>query len=285
MASLSSAGGKRKRSQEASLEEPAEIDKHCSFCGQVPASVSVLLPVRHRKKRAPTPYCLTCYYSTSAVRQDPSKHVSILDQSQLDDQLPPIQQLFSEVYVELQKELSEETEKQFREQKSDPLAMLGARRKPKVQPPISRKQKAGDAADGGFIRTIPLPGRLLKTQREQARLQKAQLAKMNRAMTNDSGRDSSINVYQRRKSSRKSIWNLAMDPNAAKAIEESSATAPQQHEPSCSCGSKDVRSVGNVTSRNQDMRKGETWGMKDRGDDVISRFHCNACGKTWNEEE
>jgi hypothetical protein len=54
--------------------------------------------------------------------------------------------------------------------------------------------------------------------------------------------------------------------------------------PSCSCGSSNVRSMGNTTSRNQDLKKGETWGMKDRGEEVMFRYQCNGCGKMWNEE-
>jgi hypothetical protein len=272
-----SASVKRKRPRPNAAEE--EPQGNCSFCGKVPAAVTVQVPVLHRKKRGATPYCLPCYYSSSAVRHD-SKYVSIVDQSQLDEQLPPMQQHFSEVYVELQKELSEESARAFGKQKSDPLAMLHQAPKRKTKPPpLSQKKKAGDASDGGFLRNVPLPERLMKTQRQQARLQQAQIARMNQAAKEGPS------VHQRRKPIRKSIWNLAMDPNAAKAIEESTATVSQEHVPACSCGSKDVSNFGTVTSRNQDMSKGETWGMKDRGDDVVSRFQCNKCGKMWNEEE
>jgi len=52
----------------------------------------------------------------------------------------------------------------------------------------------------------------------------------------------------------------------------------------CTCGSKDVSSFGNITSRNQEARKGEIWGT-DRGEEVIHRYQCNQCGRTWNEVE
>lgn len=55
--------------------------------------------------------------------------------------------------------------------------------------------------------------------------------------------------------------------------------------PPCSCGSRDVQSFGNITSRNQDTSKGETWGMKDRGGEIVARYQCSECGKTWMEEE
>jgi hypothetical protein len=36
---------------------------------------------------------------------------------------------------------------------------------------------------------------------------------------------------------------------------------------------------GKSLSQNQDiMRKVETWGMMDRGEDVITRCQCNQCG-------
>ena len=131
----------------------------------------------------------------------------------------------------------------------------------------------------------PIPQRRhrRRPQQQQARLQAAQMARMASA-TNEA---SESNVFKRRRSSKKSIWNLAMDPKSEEAIKKSQeeSISHSNHLPTCSCGSKDVENFGNVTSRNQDMRKGETWGMKDRGDDVITRYQCNQCGKTWNEEE
>mmetsp|Transcript_22933 Transcript_22933/g.47127 ORF Transcript_22933/g.47127 Transcript_22933/m.47127 type:complete len:86 (+) Transcript_22933:1053-1310(+) len=55
--------------------------------------------------------------------------------------------------------------------------------------------------------------------------------------------------------------------------------------PKCtSCGSSKIESHGNITSRNNDVRKGEVWGMKDRGEMVVERYRCLNCGKVWNEE-
>lgn len=304
----SSSNPTRKRPR--SDAHPAQSDEalNCSFCGQVPAAVSVKLPVLLRKKRAPTPYCLACYYTTSAVRQDPAKYASVCDQEQLDEQLTPMQQLFSEAYVDLQKQLQAESERAFSKQKSDPLAMLHsgsglaprrmAHRGLKAPKPESEKKKEGDRSDGGFLRSVPLPERLLRTQKEQARLQQAQIARMNQMAAGPTNRESSSSsfatanpfgtgsVYQRRKSSKKSIWNLAMDPNTkdVDAKEGEEAARLMEDTPACSCGSKNVRAFGTITSRNQDLKKGETWGMKDRGSEVVSRYQCNECGKMWNEE-
>ena len=296
---------KRPRSDGFRREQAGEaLSMNCSFCGQVPAAVSVELPVLLRKKRAPTPYCLACYYTTSAVRQDPSKYVTVCDKQQLDEQLPPLQQLFSEAFVDLRKQLQGESERAFSKQKSDPLAMLHnglglapkrmTNRGLKAPKPDFGKRKEGDVSDGGFLRSVPLPERLLRTQKEQARLQQAQIARMNQweEATNRAASYASMNplgtgnVYQRRKSSKQSIWNLAMDPTtkAIDANEDDETTKLMGHAPPCTCGSKDVRSFGTITSRNQDLKKGETWGMKDRGSEVVSRYQCSECGKMWNEE-
>mmetsp|Transcript_24787 Transcript_24787/g.42184 ORF Transcript_24787/g.42184 Transcript_24787/m.42184 type:complete len:116 (-) Transcript_24787:132-479(-) len=51
-----------------------------------------------------------------------------------------------------------------------------------------------------------------------------------------------------------------------------------------SCKSTNIEIVGNSTSRNSDMTKGEVWGMKDRGETVVERCRCLNCGRIWNED-
>jgi len=53
----------------------------------------------------------------------------------------------------------------------------------------------------------------------------------------------------------------------------------------CTCGSTEVEISGNVTSKNNDMTKGEVWGMKDRSETVMERCRCLVCGKIWNDED
>jgi len=203
----------------------------------------------------------------------------------LDDQLPAIQKLFSEVFVEIRKELEEESERAFQKQKDDPLAMLHYAPKRKLKaPPRGIDKKAGKEADGGFLRDVPIPERLLRTQQQQAKLQRKQIERMKRAETapNEQSR-----LFKRRKSSKKSIWNLAMETPKKESSTPIASIQEMASQASvtCSCGSADVRSFGNITSRNQDIRKGETWGMKDRGDEVVTKYRCNTCGKSWHEEE
>ena len=274
----------------------------CDFCQLVPGALMVDRPVRMRiKKRAPTPFCLSCYYTTSAVREN-SKYVSILNQTQLDLQLPAIQALFGEVYVELRKELAEESERSFQKQKSDPLAMLHQTHQRAPPRRSFQNKKAGKVTDGGFLRQVKIPERLLKTQALQAQKQRAQIERMNQSAKSNAAATATSasavpppNLFQRRKASRKSIWNLAMEepsPKEKRARHDLSISGRNSllllgdaHNTSCSCGSKNVRNIGNTTSRNQDMRKGETWGMKDRGDDVVTKYQCNDCGKMWQEAE
>ena len=274
----------------------------CSFCSKVPAALNVKLPVLGRKKRAKTPYCLRCYYTTSAVRQDPDKFVSVLNEEERMRQLPEIQTLFSECFLELQQELSEESVRAFQQQKIDPLAMLSAtsskKRKSLTKGESNLgKKKAGDVNDGGFLRDIALPECMKKTQQMQAQLQQKQIARMNEATKKINSGSSAAAISsilnsgskpnQRRKGSGKSIWNLAMDSglDGKKTAAESymSSSQDNDHGVVCTCGSKDVKSFGNVTSRNDDVRKGEIWGTG--RDSVITRFQCNQCGRTWNEED
>ena len=275
--------------------ETATRDKQvCNFCGKTPAALLVKLPIVGRKKRAPTPYCLTCYYTTSAVRQNPEKYVEIRDPQEHERQLPNIQNIFSECFLELQQELAEESARAFSRQKKDPLAMLSnpSRKKRKLvgQAPDLMKKQEGRAEDGGFLREVGLPEHLRKTQEEQRQLQHQQLVRMNQAASaarRASRAQSTVN--QRRKGSGKSIWNLAMDKGRDGKLSTKAENYKQTNNRDllnvvCKCGSKDVQSFGNITSRNQEVRKGEIWGT-DRGEEVINRYQCNQCGKTWNEVE
>ncbi|KAL3941788.1 MAG: hypothetical protein SGBAC_003904 [Bacillariaceae sp.] len=280
----------KKRSREIAEKEDRQIEslsEICSFCRQAPAALQVLVAVRHRKKRVPATYCVSCYYTTSAVRLDPEKYVAVCDQAQLDKQIRSVQQLFGEVFVEIRKELEVESERAFQKQKEDPLAMIhrAPKRKLKAPPKQGPDKKAGKKADGGFLRDVPIPERLLRTQQQQAQQQRAQTERMKRAATQN---NESSRLYQRRKASKKSIWNQAMEtPNQASSrpISSIQEMATQTSATCSSCASTNVRSFGNITSRNQDMRKGETWGMKDRGGEVVTKYQCNNCGKTWHEEE
>ncbi|KAG7359762.1 hypothetical protein IV203_034860 [Nitzschia inconspicua] len=303
---------KRKRERTDTSEKVELKDATCCFCAQTPAALNVKLPVLGRKKRADMPYCLQCYYTSSAVRQG-EQNVSILNKQEQERQLPAMQTMFSKCFLELQRDISKESIDAFskRPKNHDPLAALlgtGISKMKKRPPPL----KAGNHDDGGFLRNVDIPERLKKTQQQQllARSEERQLARIEQTGTKNSNIESRnndnlsviapINRYaisssstlsnRRRKGSGKSIWNLAMDPTSSKNDKNtvSHITATQEEDTmgvTCSsCGNKDVKSFGNITSRNGDVRKGEIWGT-DRDSTVVTRYQCNNCGRTWNEEE
>jgi hypothetical protein len=297
-----------------STDDSNDDDMLCCFCGQRAAALNVKLPVLGRKKRTDMPYCLRCYYTSSAVRQG-EQNVSIRNKAEQERQLPAIQTMFSECFLELQEEICKVSMEAFskRQRNHDPLAVLlgsgygVSKKKQKSIAVVSPKKKAGNADDGGFLRTVDIPERLKKTQQHQARVQQQQLARMSHSSSGErrgsvpastvaSSRYpssyTSLTLSNRRKGSRKSIWNLAMDqgqngqtPSESHVSSTSGMNDTDNTGATCtSCGSKDVNNFGNITSRKGDVRKGEIWGT-DRDASVVTRYQCNHCGRTWNEEE
>lgn len=304
----SSTGGSRKRSRkEKGLPEETETkhDTLCSFCRSAPAAVTVKPPTPASSRRSnlkpppAQPFCVLHYYTTSAVRSNPAG-VTILDQRIVDEQLVPMQELFAEAFVQLQQELSETSARAFKKNAHDPLAILHDlnKKRRKKPPSLSPAAKApNDKNEGGFIRDVPLPERLLRTQQEQAKVQAALTLRMNRAAADTTATTTtkSKDITKRRKTTRKSVWNVVMDEDAnkppAKDVSYSSSQQPALPDPSrnhgvvCTCGSHDVEMLGSNTSRSQDAAKAETWGNKDRADEIVTRYRCGKCGMTWNEEE
>jgi hypothetical protein len=253
----------------------------CSFCKHSPAAVVVESP--HLRKQQKRPFCLLHYYTTSASRANESKVVPVDDQvveEQLRDGM--IQELFAQAFTELQHDLASESARAFQSQQTDPLAVLhDLRGRPKKRPPLPNKQgNVGDDDNaGGFLKSISLPERLVQTQQKQAQLQSKEAAQWQRSQEVSK----KASPYDRRKPSRKSIWSMALDPTVA-GSGESVPASDINSAVTCTCGSTQVYPIGNVTSRNQDLRKGETWGMKDRSDDVVARYQCQKCGKIWMQE-
>ena len=277
--SFSTSTSKRPRTAQSRLKADDEL---CCFCQKTPAAVSVERPVRRNSKRVvPQPLCLLHYYSTSAVRQD---CVSVLDQGQVDQQLPAVQELFAEAFVQLQQNLSEETALSFAA--PDPLAIVNdlhrSRNSRRLKPPPKPARARNESNEGGFLRKTQVPDRLLRTRQEQAQLQEQLTRRMNRAAAS-----SKIDLSQRRKPTRKSIWNVVMEegPQEKKQRLEANDDMVTDFVGKCTCGSSRVQQLSSNTSRNQDMAKGETWGSKDRADTVMTRVQCLECGKVWNEEE
>ena len=264
----------------------------CSFCEIAPASVVVNLSTGGKRK-VKTPLCWLHYYTSRAVRvpvqsvqSAQSEEVEVLvDEENIQTELNEsgIQDLFAEAYLELQQDLATESALSFQKQKTDPLSILNnfrGKRKPNKQQPGPARKKLDANGGGGFMRSVSLPERFQKTQQDVVRnnQQNQHVALLQAA-------SSSENPYQKRKPSRKSIWKLAMEKPTQLERDTTATAIMPSSSVTCSCGSTDVKCHGNVTSRNNDVQKAETWGFKDRSDEIITRHQCYKCGKTWNEEE
>lgn len=266
-------------------------DTLCSFCQRAPAVISVQRALPHRlTKTYSQTLCLLHYYSTSAVRE--TKSVSVIDSSLLQEQLPKVQELFAEAFVQLQQTIQEEVAKSFddtnyNDNNHDPLAVVQdlhrRRRCPTtalVPPKRATSNNNNMATEGGFLRPTPLPQRLLLKRQQQVAKQHELEKRMRRAS----------DLTQKRKPNRTNIWNQVSSSAAVGAHDKRlMKNAPvdaimEEANPMCtSCQSHNVTQIGNLTSRNGDMAKGETWGSKDRGDEVLGRYQCQDCGKVWNE--
>uniref|UniRef100_A0A7S1VUF2 Uncharacterized protein n=1 Tax=Grammatophora oceanica TaxID=210454 RepID=A0A7S1VUF2_9STRA len=254
----------------------------CSMCQSSLAHVEVDLPMGSRKPIA-TPLCWLHYYTSRGVRQ--LNNVRVLAVAENDNATPneEVQNLFGEAFLELQQDLAEESARSFQKSKADPLSILNslsrtsAPKRKKPPKPVRVDPKEGDAGAGGFLKSVPLPARYQKTQQKLQEQKKRDVAV-------SQTRPSFGNPYQRRKPSRQSIWNMAMDKTKKSIPSEGNVKAAPRVDVVCGCGSLDVVRHGSTASRNSD-RKGETWGSKDRSDEVMTRYQCNQCGKTWHEEE
>lgn len=293
----------------------------CSFCGKNPACLRMKPSWKGKDQKQSL--CLLHYYTTSAIHADSSDHIVILDPTLLKAQLNGeneinkknklnVQDLFAEAYCQLQSELAQESlnisvgpaegnKKKGGRRPSfpptnDPLSILhdlGRSSKKRKIPPVTSTSSKDFKWQGGFLAPVPLPERLRKTQQQQAKWQAEQLACMNSVAKTGQAADAS----KRRQHSRKTIWNSVMDGGSESKHGKQSTKAnhfrrklPNRtyneidltvDDVTCSCGSNDVVDVGNVTSR--DTKKGEVWGSGGRDDEVVLRYRCNKCGKTWQE--
>ena len=285
-----------------------DMTTRCSFCRSSVAAVAVrtLEPIQPRSRTTTTvtrPYCLLHYYTTPASRV-PTKYVTLIDPEAYDAQYPAAQKLFAEAFVQLQQELGETMARSAtaNQKNNDPLAVLHqihkkAQRRPKA-PPVKPVTKRASSEEGGFLKQVTTPERLVRTQQAQARKQEALLKRMERAAAaapddlDSNSRNNKPDISKRRKSSRKSIWNSVIDRNESDNDDDKTpaTTAAAIHAASemhgsavCSvCQSNRVRILASNTAR--DVRKGEIWGGSGR-DEVSTRVQCLDCGKMWNEEE
>ncbi len=172
--------------------------------------------------------------------------------------------------------------------------------------------------DGGFLRQIPIPERIAQVQQQQVQQQTELIARMNQSGGDSTDQESSFrhdadqkiafpsssvipDLTQRRKPKRTNVWNIlsADDRKQAVAVatlheptldnhDDNHHVAPPLYDTSiaCTCGnSTTVEVLSSNANKNQEMTKAETWGSKDRQDEIIHRYLCHVCGKSWNDVE
>jgi len=256
----------------------------------------------------------------------------------MNKQLPKVQELFAEAFVELREEIGEESARAFQKTKSnadDPLASLLADgpssfksmpsqvRKFNIPRSSSNKRKSSEhnrraannnhhsETEGGFIRETVLPEKLRRFQNPNINLSdNISNAKTVPTQYRSETTDTMNNPYRKRKKT-SSIWHQILDSNSTdnnnssddkkkpkakrnwddmekqmiQNITSSNNNSTGIASKTCiSCKSTNIELVGNSTSRNSDMTKGEVWGMKDRGEVVVERCRCLSCGRIWNED-
>ena len=299
-------------------------------------------------------YCLMHYYTTGKyndynpaehspskkkqkVESKKNKNTSLfVDYERMKRQLPKVQELFAEAFVELQAEIGEESARAFQKAHDavDPLADLLAddgsslksmpsqsikkyhsfhRSNTQRKSADKRATASNDDTEGGFIRESILPEKYRKLQHPNMNIDYASnLTHKSSISTITSTKirkeiDTNNNPYRKRKKT-SSIWHQILDnddmmskgnnsddkkPKAkrnwddmekemVKNITSSTTTVPSKK--CTSCKSTNIEILGNSTSRNSDMTKGEVWGQKDRGEVVVERCRCLYCGRIWNDE-
>ena len=307
----------------------------CQICG---GASSICVPTLSNRKRS---FCLLHYYSTG-VHLSSSKHAKkrgslFIENDRVSNQLPAVQEVFAEAFVDLQRQLGEESAMAFSgvaaNPTDDPLAALletsnktGGRSMPSMLLSSSfrrssskgRKKNKGDKvtrppactnddSEGGFLRDRDLPEEFSRLQRpEKLETYARKMHGAERAAPSQANRPSAgapatkENPYRRRKRPRQNLWNQVLDSQAPDQrhgkgvpkmnfdqmeramiddITDSAGGDGRLQCPSCGGSSIEVRS--GVTSKNNDMSKGEVWGRKET-DPVVERCCCRDCGKAWN---
>jgi hypothetical protein len=248
------------------------------------------------------PLCLLHFYTTDACRQEPANKddvAAVVDSAEFRKQLPKQQEMFAEAFLQVQREIQDaimnSSTNSFSRANStsdsDPLSIIvnlsqNSHKKRKNPVSFRRKELRLQPLEGGFLRDIPIPERLLHVQQQQARQQQELIARMNQQSI-----PTEANLTKRRAPSRTSVWQVLSNDDRkpaalhalSKNIMDSIADDILTDQITCACGNRQVQIVSSNSNRNQDMSKAETWGNKDRHDEIVSRYACARCGKTWNE--
>ena len=254
----------------------------CSFCGMENAAVSV------KRSLTTIELCLLHYYTTSAVL---IKNVTIYNKAAFREQLPYVQSLFERSVTQLMPMLNSQqknkTKRQTKINQQHHKIFDGVSTKSQqnshTSPIMSTKNPARDTHD-------PLSLLLKRTKNNSINKPKINLSKEGGFIRSADASQTERNLMQKHalvsSSGRKSIWNLAMDKSiiSTPVSNEQKITDLANDGTKCDCGSDKVECQGNITCRNNDIHKAETWGVKRDVDQIITRYRCLSCAKVWNQE-
>ncbi len=260
---------------------------HCCFCNSSQQVVSV------QKSFTSKSYCLLHYYTSKACRIDVGKIHVIEDREgtggELITQLPFVQNMFSEAFIELQNEIKDESTKSFEamsKRESDPLSILLEPAKTPKKCAKNKKKYVNDKdsyeQEGGFLRQMQ-EKELSLIEQQSRRIKNDAMASL--------GSKSHSNIFKRRKTSAKSSWHLVMSKKNDLVTESNSIDDSRYLNQDfaggrkCpSCASQKVEVDANFTSRMNDVSKAQTWGTK-RDNDASTRLRCLECNNFWFEDD
>jgi len=239
----------------------------CSFCESTPAAIIVKGKLMGSQ---PKPLCLNHYYTTRTVSITQPKRIQPISfipntaqpqhesaassSSQFDKQLPAIQDLFAQSFIELQKEIAEESARSYNRmsKSNDPLSLLGVetsthnskwkrqkllqiqqkrQRRQEMQKhwegsSLNRtraKQKNGirregiHDTEGGYMKELKLPTKLIEHKEQQRQMLHLQLETPTSIISYKQSSKSKSNPYKRRKPSKKSYWDLSATASSSKS--------------------------------------------------------------------
>jgi len=225
--------------------------------------------------------------------------VNRLSKDEWNIQLPYTQTLFDEAFKELQNEILTESSRSFHsmvERGNDPLSILtedhNSARKKRARGANTKIRKVRNEEDDGDVGSDGGGGFLQQVHSKEVKLMQDQARRIERA-AKESIHTLKVkqNPYKRRKTSSKSSWHLVLN-GKGKSTSLNGGTSTGKIDflsasvkgITCSCGSQNIELCGNVTNRNDQVSKADTWGFKRNDDDVSAIVRCTNCDKTWKEE-
>jgi hypothetical protein len=241
---------KRQREEATLNKKPSNSEEKCCFCGE---DATVVMDGNF-----PKAYCFLHYYTSRACRKNNGKLIKTSRvRSMTDDPNCPIQNLFADAFISLQREIKEAA---ARFDPKDPLSFLDESKTSFPRPSKTKDAHPKKSLHGGFMPEISAAEKKLMEQHMRSSV-----------MTEIP------NPYKRKKFPTSTIWHKAMDLSNT----ESQTIDSYPMEDVCSCGSNNVIYNGHTARRSEESTKAEIWGTK-QDSDLTCRCRCLNCGRAWD---